>query len=57
MKQVSVVDARPKWEKREEALMQCLESGCRNVSFCLSLMGRQCKHLGGDKIPKVRARR
>jgi hypothetical protein len=55
MKQAVVItDDRPKWMTAEDRFMECLNSRCRWVLSCQSRFGKECKHLGGGKIPKMR---
>lgn len=53
MKQVTITDARPQWQKDEDRFIACLLR-CRLWRKCESLHGPDCKRLGGTKIPVVR---
>lgn len=39
---------------RHEQRLQCLFN-CRFYGRCITRMGRQCKHLGGHRIPVFRS--
>lgn len=38
---------------REEC--ECRGADCKQFFKCVRHLGKECKHLGGDKIPKERA--
>lgn len=50
---IRFVDDRPSWMLREDAYMLCW-TRCPLFKVCASRFGARCKHLGGDKIPKIR---
>jgi hypothetical protein len=49
---VVIADDRPKWMRDEDTKMICL-TRCSLYRKCSSRLGVDCKHLGGDMIPKV----
>ncbi|MBO0959549.1 hypothetical protein J1P26_07355 [Neobacillus sp. MM2021_6] len=55
MQRVIIADDRPKWMVREDNMMICF-TRCSFYKHCSSRMGADCKHLGGDMIPKVGGR-
>lgn len=50
---VVISDSRKEWMKKEDVLMLCW-TRCQLYKVCSSRFGPDCKHLGGDKIPKLR---
>jgi hypothetical protein len=54
VKLARIVDTRPRWMKLEDQFAECLRAECNLLSRCISLMGAECKHLGGCRIPKIR---
>lgn len=51
--QVTIIDTRPQWMIREDAVMTCLYQ-CDMFNRCKTRMGSECKVLGGHVIPKIR---
>ena len=50
---IRVIDDRKRWMIREDCHAQCFNSGCHLLKKCMSLYGKECKHIAGQKIPKV----
>lgn len=50
--QVTIIDTRPQWMKDEDEMMMCM-TRCHLFRRCRSRMGRRCKRLGGNEIPKT----
>lgn len=49
--QVTIIDTRPAWMKREDELVACMH--CQLYRRCRSRFGYRCKMLGGSEIPKT----
>lgn len=52
---VIIADDRTQWMKDEDRRMACMR--CSLKKNCSSLLGFDCKKLGGDQIPKLNRRR
>lgn len=50
---VTIHDDRAEWMKKEDNTMACM-TRCRLFRKCSNRYGKDCKRLGGTKIPKVR---
>lgn len=56
MAAVIIADDRPKWMQEEDRRMACM-SRCSLFKRCSSLLGMDCKSLGGTEIPKLGGRK
>lgn len=52
--QVTIIDTRPKWVKREDDLFIC-QTYCKSFKRCSSRFGSNCKRFGGTEIPIIRS--
>lgn len=53
--QVVIADDRPKWQQKEDREMACM-TRCSLYKKCSSRHGFDCRHLGGDTVPKINNR-
>jgi hypothetical protein len=53
--QVVIADDRPKWQQVEDREMACF-TRCSLFKKCSNRHGFDCRHLGGDIVPKINNR-